>query len=308
MIRPLWVLVLALVLPLPAFAQPAAEPDPAELAIAKGREGVTLYEAGEWARALALFEEAEGLYHSPVLVLYAARSHTHLGHLVAAKKLYRSLADERIAPGSPSSWQKAQIDGAAELKAIDADIPRLTVEIAGGTSAARATVDDVAVALGTPIEVDPGPHRVDIVDGATRRSRKITLRRGESSRASFDLAPPVEPTVDEGIGPWRVFGIVLTTVGGASLVAGGVVGGLALAESSSAKDDLPETCTPDRSCLASDEAAIEASFDTAYTMASAADGLLIGGGIAAAAGILVLILDPDASAPPSSAGGVTIRF
>jgi hypothetical protein len=310
----------------PAWAQPTPLPAPnaGDLAIEKGREGVQLYERGEWEKALSLFREADALYHSPVFVLYAARSQRSLGRLLEARSIYEALVKETIEASAQATWHKAQIDGAAELKTLEAEIPGVSVVVEGRTLATRATLDGAAITLDAPTAMNPGEHRIIVIDAEQTLSKTITLRRGEGvQRVSFDLtvakpAPrpvpkpvPPRPPGEPGMDGWRTLGIVMTTVGGASLVAGAVVGGLALDKASSARATLPPSCTADRSCASFDEANVNAMFDSAYTLANAADGLLIGGGITAAAGILILILDPGGavvSSPTTSRGSGAVRF
>lgn len=307
-----WTAVALWALSSPARAQPAdPAPNAADLAIQKGRSGVELYQRGEWEKALSLFREADALYHSPVLVLYAARSQRNLGNLMEANSLYQAVTKEAMGETAPTTWRQAQIDGAAELTALQAEIPRVTVVVEGRTRATRATIDGSAIPPGVPTEWNPGEHRIVVVDGERTLSKTVTLWRGEVQRVPFDLAvvkanpeprpKPVLPLDGGGPRPFRTVGIALTAVGSASLVAGGIFGGLALDKASAASAGLPPSCTAERSCPSFEKPIIEASFQPAYAFASAADGLLIGGGVAAAAGILLLILDPDRKAAPPHA-------
>jgi len=316
--RAAWALALVLAVASPAWAQPVdagAKPDPAALAIEKGREGIALFERGQWEPALALFREADALFHSPVLVLYAARSQRNLGKLVEATSLYQALAKETFSPSAPPSWPKAQSDGAAELATLDKEIPRINVVVDGATPTTRITIDGVAASIGFHVAQDPGEHRVVVTDGTRELSKTITLKRNDGvQRVAFTLpstgpATPPRPPEKGSVG-WRVLGGVLTSVGGLSLIGGGIAGGSALAKSSSATDDLPETCTEQNSCPKFAEAEAEAQFSGAYTLASVADGLLIGGAITAAAGIVILIVDPGGTVatPGSAANGGGVQF
>lgn len=317
-----WSFALALLVSAPVSAQPATpvEPDPATLAIARGREGVDLYERGQWNEALALFVEADQLFHSPVLVLYAARSQRNLGKLVEARSRYKALARETIAPTAPPSWSKAQTDGAAELSELEKEIPSIIVSVAHATPTTTIRIGDVAIAVDTPVQKDPGEYDVVVTDGEQRLSRTITLvKRGGELRVPFALraakAPPITPDAPALTGPdgWRVLGVVLTSVGGLSLIGGGIAGGFALAESSSAKEDLnehlPTSCSGGQVCHF-EEARFEDRFSTAYELASAADGLLIAGGITAAVGIVILLLDPGGriATPRNPATGIQLEF
>ena len=292
-----------------------AEESKAEEAIKKGREGVTLYERGQWAEALAAFREADALFHSPVLTLYTARSLRNLGRLVESARVYETLAREVLAADAPRTWAQAQLDGKAELKALEAETPRLVVDV-GAARDVSASVDGTAVVAGSPVPLDPGEHLIEVRGTGGLRSRKVTLRRGEGTiRIGMGLPSetraPSTSTADGGTDGFAVLGLVLTGVGGATLAAAGVVGIVALNEASSADEALPGSCTAERECLPKERAAIEAEYDAAYTTASIADGLFIGGGIVAAAGIALLIIDPGASSqvrPTATRGGGGLKL
>ncbi|NUO49921.1 MAG: hypothetical protein HOV80_13790, partial [Polyangiaceae bacterium] len=181
--------------------------DRSTVALEKAREGIALYERGEHAAALALFQEANALYHSPVLVLYAARAQRKLGKLADAAASFRSVTEESIGESAPPPWHKAQGDARLELETLEKEL-----------EAERARP--------TPPSLPP------------------VVPQKQPPRAP----PPVKPPLDEGLRPWWTFGIVATTVGGAALVGGAVVGGLAYEKSRVADTKLPPSCTPDHSC------------------------------------------------------------
>lgn len=294
-----------------AHAQPSqpsaaqASPSAGDVAIQKGREGVALFERGQWRESLALFREADALFHSPVLTLYSARAERNLGNLVEAAELYRALARETIREDSPAIWAKAQSDGAAELAELEADIPSLTVALLGASKSAAVSVDGRSVEVGAPARLNPGAHRVVAVDGARTLTRSVTLTRGQPIQTvTLDLRVPASPALPVSVPSsdgWQNFGIVLTVVGGASLVAGGVLGGIALEEAAAAEARLPVTCTSDGRCLSKDRTAVEESYASSQTFAAVSDGLLIGGGVLAATGIILLIVDPDGGSTVSAA-------
>jgi len=280
----------------------------AEEAIQKGREGVTLYERGEWQAALTAFRKADALFHSPVLTLYAARALRNLGKLVEAKRVYQTLAREVLDASAPRPWAQAQLDGNAELRALDAETPRLVIDAPRDAS---TSIDGTAVMAGELMALDPGEHMVEVAGAAGRTSKKVMLRRGDGTTRIAMQPPP--PRQDAGTDAYTIVGIVLTGVGGAALATGGVVGIVALNDASSAEAKLPASCTSNRECLPSASAGIEAEYESAYTTASLADGLFIGGGIAAVAGIAILIIDPG-GAPRVQAtatrrgGGLRVTF
>jgi len=291
-----------------SIAQPARAQTPGELAIQKGREGMALYERGDFKGALALFREADALYHSPVLTLYAARSQRKLKKLLDAKALYQALSNERIDEAAHESWKKAHEDGAIELRELEAEIPRARVVVRGATGPVRLSVDGHETPLGGSIELDPGDHRFVLEHGGRRHTRPVTLQAGESN-VVFDLRrarpDPDKPKPDEGP---NIPGVVLTSLGGAVLIAGVIVGAVALKQANDAKADLPASCDADRVCPAYEQAAIDEQFRPIYTLSHVSDGLLIGGAVLAAAGIVLLIVNPGGESAVTAENGLKLSF
>ncbi len=300
-----------------AQPDPDTPPSPADVAIQKGREGVEHFERAEWSAALRLFREAEAAYHSPVLQLFEARSLERLGRLVEADAVYAAVLREPIPDTAPAPWHQAQSDAAKERRALSASMPHLSVLVEGQTPATRVTVNGEPITTGARLSRDPGTYRVVVTDGVRKIERTVVLHRGDSEK-TLRLSLPRPVVVPDGpteapLDPFRVLGVVLTSLGGASLAAGAVMGGLAVDRASEAAAKQPPECTPQGSCPAFvDVDVIEAEYASAYTYASAADGLLIGGGVLAAAGVLVLILDPGgapaAVAPKKGGGAIVLRF
>src|SRR5690606_36347427 len=89
-------------------------------------------------------------------------------------------------------------------------------------------------------------------------------------------------------------GIIVAAVGGAAAIAGGVIGGVALAQDGSARSECEST-----SCTAAAYAAI----GEAGTLANVADAMLWGGLAVAAAGVVLtfVLADTDNGASASAA-------
>src|SRR5262249_23492826 len=96
-----------------------------ENARAFGREGITLYEAGQYKEALEQFREASALSPTPQATLYMARCHAKLGQLIRSLGLYSLLGD----PGPDASKNARDAYAAAQegRKALIQRIPRLTI-------------------------------------------------------------------------------------------------------------------------------------------------------------------------------------
>ncbi len=302
-------LLTGVVRPEAASAQPA--PLAGDVAVAFAREGLEHYEKGAWAEAFDRFEKADAASHSPVFRLYMARAQRNLGKLLRAREIYRALVGERLAEDALASWRQAQADGRAELTALEPTIPALTVRAVGGWSAPRLEVDGAAAALGALVELDPGEHRAVVVDGEHRAEVVATLRSGERERV-LDVARPAPPrSGSKGPVPpgpnapssegSLVPGIVLTSIGGAALLAGAVFGGLALEQNAFVLDRCPDTkCPPDV-----DVGDVESAQADMRVFAHASTGLLIGGAVVAATGVVLLVLRPGGEEAPAVEAGLS---
>ncbi len=314
-------LLLALAAPASAWAQ-ASESDARALEL--GREGMTFFERGQWSAAHERFAAADQLSHSPVFRLYAARSLSQASRLLAARDLYRALIDERLPEDAPTQWQQAKRDGKAELVALEPKIPSVVVKIVGSGAPEELTIDGRPVTPGTSVDLDPGKHHVLARTGARERRAEVELREGDRDRRVEIVWDPPGATTDERAagappevvpgsseGSW-VPGIVLLGTGGVALLAGAVTGGLALSRA----DDIKAKCgAEDGTCPASLRSEIEPDVASAEALGHASTGLLVGGGVVAVLGLVLVIVRPggdDATASSKGAwlapapGGLTL--
>jgi hypothetical protein len=275
-----------------ATAEPAGD---GARAIEKGNQGIELYEQGKWNEALERFRRAESIYHSPVFVLYAARTLRNSGRLLEARTEFRRLLADPLGPTAPELWKQAQRDGGAELAALEALIPSVVVDVEGGSPTTHLAVDERPVAPGERIDLEPGRHRLVATDGSRKSTREFSVVAGEReqlvvvklAQAPGSLAPQ-RTDETEAHTRWSVPGLVLVTTGGAALVAGGIVGAVALEKKSDVRESLPEDCQG-TTCPVSKKDEIEAEADKARHLGTLANVLLIGGGAAAAVGFGFLI-------------------
>jgi tetratricopeptide (TPR) repeat protein len=288
-------------------------------AIELGHDGVTLYEQGKWNEALERFRAAEALYHSPVFVLYTARSLRNAGRLLEAREALKRLVGEKLDSSAPELWRKAQNDGREELKALETNISSVIITLDNGSPQTRTTIDDRPVTAGVVIELDPGTHRAIAVDAADTKSVTFTLAPGtRRQRVAIQLTPSQSPppgaTGSELSGRRSLYvpGLIVASVGGAAMLAGGVIGVLALQKKADVRDNLPASCDGTM-CPRSSESEVEGRIDAARNLGTAADIFLIGGAAVAATGVGLLIFGPSdrptATAGMSPRGGfVRVRF
>lgn len=135
---------------------------------------------------------------------------------------------------------------------------------------------------------EEAPNRAD----ATRRLRELRARLELAERDRQVDAPVTE--AGGGISP---VGVVVAAVGGASLIAGAVLGGVALSNSESARAECVDTRCPEST---------RAGIADAQTLANVSDGLLFGGLAVAAAGVvLMLVLSEGGGEGPAAGAACT---
>ena len=305
-----YALVLGLVLsslPGPAWAQREGEPspptDPKEMARRHGEEALALHARGQFAEAYARFETAERIAHSPVFLLWMARSKRALGELGAAKRHYATVVGETLPTDASPNWTQAKKEAERELAALSPRIPVIEVLVPGG--AARLTLDGESIAAGALVEVDPGEHVIvwAPAEGAPV-TRRLRLAEGEPKatvRLTRQTAATGESRRDGSVVP----GAALLGVGIGSVVAGAVTGAYALVLAGQVK----EGCDDRNRCLKSDAGKAE----DADRLARASTGLFIAGGVLSAVGVVLVIVRPGGE--PNTAlrlgptwAGLDIRF
>src|SRR5689334_9994609 len=92
----------------PAVAQPPAEADPQKMARRLGEQALAAHAEGRFKEAYEGFETAERIAHSPVLMLWMARSKRGLAQLLQARALYEKVATEVLPDGASPKWVTAR--------------------------------------------------------------------------------------------------------------------------------------------------------------------------------------------------------
>jgi tetratricopeptide (TPR) repeat protein len=88
-------------------------------AVTRGESGLQAFRSGAWERAYAEFHAAESLSHSPVFLLYMARSRARQGAGEEALDLYHRVASEPLSDDTPEAWKAAVASAFAERKALE---------------------------------------------------------------------------------------------------------------------------------------------------------------------------------------------
>jgi tetratricopeptide (TPR) repeat protein len=289
-----------LAIPTTTAAQPAPKPAAAEvddhdkeIAKAFANKGRALLEAGEYAKAIEAFREAEKLVSATTIVYFRGTAHEKLGQLRDARDAYKKAAEAELPAGASAALVNAQKEAKAALAAIEPRIP--TIEIAPDASAPKGEVklDGAVVSaadLGQPIAVDPGKHVVSAeAPGRKPFSRELVVAEKARERVAIELPAPARSGKGDGLPPvkdqggqrsWVLPGVALG-VGAAGLIAGAVTGGLALAK----MGDIRKACGPSLACPDSERGDV----DSARAMGTVSTVGFVVAGVGAAAGVGLVI-------------------
>jgi hypothetical protein len=266
--------------------------------------GYDLMQKGLYAEAAELFRKADARFHSPMFVVFIAEAEEKLGHFLEARDLLRKVMNEPLEEYAPDSFRRAKKEAQKRLDALEARIPRITIELIGdGAEGARVTIDGKVTSVGSPVMVDPGQHAVAATTSDGRSAdRTANIAEGESKSIEIDLGSSeggvaiggegdIEPDPDEpddGSTDWLLPGIAYG-VGGVGLVIGVAVGAAFIGKAGDLKDSCPDdVCPPEK----------EADGDTVTTLGNVATVGWIVAGLGAAVGTILLLVQDDE--PPAN--------
>jgi hypothetical protein len=319
----------------PAAAQTKEQKAGARAAADAGGDA---FDAGRYAEAADLFERAERLLHAPPHLLYAARAHVKLGHLVEARELYLTLTREHLSASAPRVFRDAQQQGEKELAAVEPRLAYASVVVQGGAGASsvRVTRNGEAMPaelLGVPTPINPGEYTYQaFADGMESTTTSVSFREGvretvvltlreipgakkaatttndSPARASGGGSLTDAPPTDSHPSPGRPF-LVASLASFGVAVAGGVVGTVFLVQGldrqREADNRYAELC-PNK---CADETLIDQEItpidNDAVNKKNVALGSYIVGGVGLVAGITFLVLDQGRSS--SSVAGARVR-
>jgi hypothetical protein len=205
---------------------------------------------GEYREACDKFAESQRLDPAPGTLINLGDCNEHLGHFASAWRYYREAVDRL--PGD-----KRVADLRARVAAIEPRLSRLTLRLAPGapadTKVARDEVALGAASLGLAMPIDAGEHVV-VVTAPGREAKRYTVKIVEAQASTLEVeagaasraieAPPPPPTLPppppSALGSGRTIGIVIGSLGVASLAAAGVTGGMTIQRKSTVEQDCPD--------------------------------------------------------------------
>ena len=256
-----------------------AAPPPADDARALFLRGQTAYSQGDYEAAASLWERAYALDARVGLQFNLSQAYERLGRLLeatSALELYvngTSPDDERLA------------DARARLAAIRERIARTAIVLDGGPEGAVLLVDGEdrgRLPRRDPLQVSPGSHEIRVrAAGYYDFTAGIAVPAGQSVNVNVAMT---QTSRGPSLGP-----IVTMAVGGAVLLAGLAVGGVALDQAGRA---------PDRTGPAASDA---------RTLALVSDILWPVGAAAVAGGLVWLVLDLTTESPGESTAALEVH-
>ena len=288
MLRTIFVLAVATMVSVLA-APASAQEDARELFM----RGQTAYQQGDYETAIQLWEQAYGIDPRPGLQFNLSQAHGRLGR--AAQEI--AALEKFLETAEPDSPYLA--DARARLASLRERVARTSIRIANAPEGAAILIDGEdrgRAPRPDPILVEPGSHRILITaDGYDDLQSVVSVNAGQTvdvdatMSEAEDLPGPVGPRPDPGV---PVASIALWGAGGAGIVAGAILGGLALGKSDGAVEGTSDA-------------------DTAQAMALGADIAIGAGAACAAAGLIIYLMrhqfagerEPAVTAAPSFGQG-----
>jgi hypothetical protein len=286
---------------LQAQPTPAAQSDAAnrETARTLALEGIAAQQRADWATVIARFERAEQLFHAPVHLKYLAIAYERSTppRMVQAIETWQRLSQEHLPPEAPAVFRAAVDEAQREFARLDSRIGHLVIEVPASLQG-QVTIEldgqaYPAESLNTVRFVDAGQHRiVDRAPNRPQREHVINISPGATERVQIEApaaqrveVPVVQPPRTEVVlrpNPLRTVGIITAGVGAAALIGGVITGVMANGQFA----DL-ETACPNRRCP--NQAALDQR-NSVDTLATATTGLLVAGGVLAAAGVTLFFV------------------
>jgi hypothetical protein len=239
------------------------------------------YDAGQYGRAIELFEKADAEYPSPTYRVYAARAYAKWGKLRRAATRYTD-AIQMSPPAGATMFVEAQKTAADERAELEPRLAVLRIEVTGAPpETVTLTVDGERIPPGDrgAVRLDPGPHQIEAVAATTSASRAVVLEERSRDRVTLELRPPA-------FGRFTVPIVTAFAVGAAGLLVAIVTGGVL-----SAKHGAIDASCPGKVCTLAGRELIN-SVPPLNDANSAGWGIgLIGAGLGAVGAILVVAID-----------------
>ncbi|MBK9259628.1 MAG: hypothetical protein IPM54_07280 [Polyangiaceae bacterium] len=257
-----------------------------------------------YAEACLKFKQALALSPKrPTTGMALALCHVAVGKPATALEQFRlakEWADAQSKADGAAGAASAQVAAASavEIKKLEAIVPRLRINVpssirkAPGLAISQNGVDVPEAEWGNEMVVDPGTITIQVsASGKNTWTARHEASMGKLTDVSVtpdwksDESPPPPPPPPPPSGR-RIAGFVGIGVGGAALVAGSVLGGLALSKHADSKED--GHCDETSAC---DEIGTALRLD-AQKFGNASTAMFVVGGALALTGVILVATAP----------------
>ncbi len=274
--------------------------------------GLELLNAGKNTEAIVKLEEAERIFHAPTHLLFIGRARRGQGELIGAYDTFVDILLEDIPNYAPKPFLKAKREAREEADALLTEIATVVIRVSGvPLDRLAVTIDGTPVRterLAYPIGVTAGAHTIEATaEGTTPASQSIEVSAGQSPTVTLTLSAVATDLPTKGgqrapESPFPVLATIMLVLGGGALAAGAVTGALTLSKASDIKATCTGTVCPEDQQKDADDAKLLGTVSTA---------MFIGGGVLAATGIVLMIVDPfgdSASDAESASASLAVRL
>lgn len=283
------------------FVAPLAHGADKAAAEALFQEGRALLAEGKTAEACAKLEASLAAEKASGTALNLARCYEKLGKPATAWAQFVEARHLASVDGYPDREAEAR----RRIKALEPKLSRLTVVVARPVPGLIVRRNGEVMAegsLGTPIPVDPGRHdieasapgylsvstAVEIDATPTQRAVELPALLPAPDEAGASPAVGADEASNAGPSATLVAGAVLTTLGGAGLVVGAALGGVAMGELSEVEDDA--ALCPDKICTAAGRDQVSGAERLAH---GSTVGFVVGGALLVTGVVLLLLAEPE---------------
>jgi len=251
------------------------------------REAQDAMKEGHYGEACAKFDASNQTDPQLGTLLNLAACREKEGKPASAWAAYTTLVDLASRAGDKDRVDYARRRAAA----IEPTLPQLRLRVAADVTLTEVKIDGQALgasAFATTIPIDPGTHAIALATSAKHWTQSVTIEKtgetsldvrvpAEESATPVVITQPIVPSKPASSG-LRTVGLVLGGVGLASLAAGSIFGGIAVANMSTVNDQCKGlSCSP---------AGFSAS-ETVRATGWASTATFIAGGVLLATGVIL---------------------
>lgn len=219
---------------------------------------------GNFAAACPLLQRVQELDPTEGAIFALADCRDHEGRIATALRLWRTFVDTYGADnGTAPDKRRSRLETARKrIHELETAVPKIKFTSRSSESReVKVFVGGAQIHIDEALELDPGEHRVIIARARAKREVRVIKLEREKPLVEVNIdvvdsaseweGNPINPVVDKGkasevsmtpddsmraasVSRNRAFGIAAVTIGGAGIVAAGVLGAVALANKATA--------------------------------------------------------------------------